>query len=147
MEQVTIYTDGACSGNPGVGGWGAILIHANGSKEIYGGDVFTTNNKMELTAAIEALQALKVPCYVDLYTDSKYVVQGITDWIYDWKRKNWHIGGKKPVANVELWKRLDSARWRHHVKWHWVKGHAGNHYNEIADELARRGIKDVRCGT
>jgi len=144
MPQVTIYTDGACSGNPGVGGWGAILLHANGSKEIHGGDVHTTNNKMELTAVIKALQALKVPCDVCLYSDSKYVVNGIVEWIDNWKRNNWRTKDKKPVANVELWQELDAAQQRHRISWHWVKGHNGNHYNEIADELARRGIKDVR---
>jgi len=137
MKQVIIYTDGACSGNPGPGGWGALLIWNGKTKEISGGEVATTNNRMELMAAITALEALKEPCLVNLYTDSIYVRDGIARWIDGWKRNGWRTSAKKPVKNAELWQRLDVARQRHEVNWHWVKGHAGNSYNERADELAR----------
>lgn len=138
--QVTIYTDGACSGNPGPGGWGAILISGEHRKEICGGESETTNNRMELTAAIEALEALKRPSQVALYTDSTYVRDGITKWIEGWRRNGWRTAAKKPVKNTELWQRLDAARQRHVIDWHWVKGHAGHPENERADELARSGV-------
>lgn len=145
--QVTIFTDGACSGNPGPGGWGAVLISQGRSggheKEIWGGELATTNNRMELMAAIQALEALTRPCKVELHTDSKYVQQGIGQWIHSWKARGWKTADKKPVKNEDLWRRLDEARSRHDVQWRWVKGHAGHELNERADELARRGIKDV----
>ncbi len=138
--RLTIYTDGACSGNPGPGGWGAILMFGEHRKELKGGERDTTNNRMELLAAIEALEALKRPSAVDLYTDSAYVKNGITSWIHGWKRNGWKTADKKPVKNVELWQRLDAALASHKVSWHWVKGHAGHPENERADELAREGM-------
>lgn len=141
LPRVTIYTDGACSGNPGPGGWGAVLISGKKEKEICGGEADTTNNRMELMAAIKALKALKKPCQVELYTDSKYVRQGITEWIIGWKRNGWRTADKKPVKNVELWQALEEALGSHKVSWHWVKGHAGDPLNERADALARKGIK------
>jgi ribonuclease HI len=138
--RLTIYTDGACSGNPGPGGWGAILMFGEHRKELKGGERDTTNNRMELLAAIESLEALKRPSTVDLYTDSAYVKNGITSWIHGWKRNGWKTAGKKPVKNVELWQRLDAALASHKVSWHWVKGHAGHPENERADELAREGM-------
>lgn len=141
---VTIYTDGACSGNPGPGGWGAILIWGGHRKEIYGGEANTTNNRMELMAAISALEALKKGMPVDLFTDSQYVRNGITAWIHGWKRNGWKTADKKPVKNAELWQRLDGALARHKVEWHWVKGHAGHPENERADELARLGMADFK---
>jgi ribonuclease HI len=142
---VTIHTDGACSGNPGPGGWGAILEWNGRRKEIKGGDPHTTNNRMELTAAAMALEALKRPCTVDLHTDSQYLRQGITSWITSWKRNGWRTADRKPVKNVDLWQRLDAALARHKVHWHWVRGHAGHDLNERADELAREAIKDMRA--
>lgn len=142
---VTIYTDGACKGNPGPGGWGAILITGAHRKELHGGEPDTTNNRMELTGAIEALEALKRPCVVDLHTDSQYVRQGITDWITGWKARGWRTAAKAPVKNEDLWRRLDAARDRHEVRWHWVKGHAGDPLNERADELANLGIAELRA--
>jgi ribonuclease HI len=139
--HVVIYTDGACSGNPGPGGWGAVLISGHHRKEINGGDTMTTNNRMELTAAIAALDSLKKPSRVDLHTDSQYVKDGINSWIHGWKQRGWKTAAKKPVKNVELWQQLDQARQRHEVYWHWVRGHAGHTENERADELAREGIK------
>mgnify|MGYP002713071422 CR=1 FL=1 len=139
--HVTIYTDGACSGNPGPGGWGALLISKAAEKEIYDGAADTTNNRMELTAAIEALEALKRACDVDLFTDSSYVRNGITSWIANWKKNGWKNAQKKPVSNADLWQRLDKARERHQVTWHWVKGHAGHPENERADALARAGMQ------
>jgi ribonuclease HI len=139
-ERVTIWTDGACSGNPGPGGWGAVLKYGDTLKEASGGDAATTNNRMELTAAIEALDMLKRPCTVDVFTDSNYVRGGITGWLAGWKRNGWKTADKKPVKNVELWQRLDEAAKRHEVTWHWVKGHAGDPMNERADELARLGM-------
>ena len=138
--RVTIYTDGACSGNPGPGGWGALLVHGDTRKTIKGGEPATTNNRMELMAAIMALDALKRPCVVDLWTDSQYVRQGITSWLYGWKSNGWKTADKKPVKNAELWQRLDEARLRHEVHWHWVKGHAGHAENEEVDGLAREGM-------
>jgi len=143
VPKVVIYTDGACSGNPGPGGWGAVLISGAHRKEIRGGELATTNNRMELMAAIQALESLKKPCEVELHTDSKYVQQGIGEWIHGWKRRGWLTADKKPVKNEDLWRRLDEARGRHDVQWRWVKGHAGHELNELADALARRGIKDV----
>ena len=137
---VVIYTDGACSGNPGPGGWGAILIAGAHRKELSGGEGLTTNNRMELMGAIAALEALKRPCSVALYTDSAYVKNGITSWIHGWKRNGWRTADRKPVKNVELWQRLDAALAGHQVQWHWVKGHAGHPENERADELARAGM-------
>lgn len=142
--RVTIFTDGACSGNPGPGGWGAILIWGDTRKEIYGGEALTTNNQMELMAAIMALEALKRPCKVDLHTDSQYVRNGIMQWIHGWKRNGWKTADKKPVKNEALWRRLDEAMKRHDVIWHWVKGHAGHVLNERADELARAGIASLK---
>ena len=139
--QVTIYTDGACSGNPGPGGWGAVLISGPHRKEIRGGEADTTNNRMELTAAIAALDALKRPSRVDVHSDSEYLRNGISMWIEGWKRNGWRTSAKHPVKNVELWQRLDTARQRHEVSWHWVRGHAGHTENERADELAREGMR------
>ncbi|HEY8275560.1 MAG TPA: ribonuclease HI [Methyloceanibacter sp.] len=140
MPKVVIHTDGACSGNPGPGGWGAILESGDHRKEIKGGETQTTNNRMELTAAIEALEALKQPSHVELYTDSNYLRGGITQWIKKWKVNGWRTSDKKPVANEELWKRLELATQRHKVIWHWIKGHHGHDDNERADELAREGM-------
>ena len=137
---VVIYTDGACSGNPGPGGWGAILIYGDHRKEISDGEAETTNNRMELMAAIIALEALKRPSRVELHTDSSYLKNGITDWIERWKANGWRTANKKPVKNVELWQRLDEARARHQIDWHWVRGHAGHPENERADELAREAM-------
>ena len=137
---VVVYTDGACSGNPGPGGWGAILISGEHRKEISGGEALTTNNRMELLAAISALEALKRSSHVDLHTDSEYVKNGISQWIHGWKKNGWKTAAKKPVKNAELWQRLDAARSRHEVEWHWVKGHSGHDENERADELARGGM-------
>ena len=142
-KQVEIFTDGACRGNPGPGGWGALLRYAGKEREIYGGEPETTNNRMELTAAIEALSALKEPCRVILTTDSQYVRQGITQWLANWKARNWLTAAKKPVKNVDLWQRLDAATQRHDIEWHWVKGHSGHRENEIADTLANRGIDEL----
>ena len=144
--HVVIHTDGACSGNPGPGGWGAILAFGDHEKELKGGEAHTTNNRMELTAAIMALESLKRPIIVDLHTDSQYLRQGITSWIHGWKRNGWKTADRKPVKNVDLWQRLDAAIVRHTVRWHWVRGHAGHDLNERADELAREGIADVKAG-
>jgi ribonuclease HI len=144
MPEVEIYTDGACSGNPGVGGWGAILMSGSHRKEIKGGEALTTNNRMELMAAIRGLEALKRPSKVALYTDSQYLRQGITAWIHSWKRKGWRTADGKPVKNLELWQRLDAAAARHTMEWHWLRGHAGHPENERADELAREAIAEIR---
>jgi ribonuclease HI len=138
--RVVIYTDGACSGNPGPGGWGALLISGEHRRELKGGEAVTTNNRMELMAAIEALKALKRPTVVELHTDSQYMRNGITGWINKWKTNGWRTADKKPVKNVELWQALDAARQLHTVDWRWVKGHAGDAGNERADELARDGM-------
>ena len=140
MKTVSIWTDGACSGNPGPGGWGALLRFGEHEKELSGGEFETTNNRMELLAAIEALNALTQPCIVDLYTDSQYVKGGMTGWIEGWKKNGWRTSAKKPVKNAELWQALDEALKRHDISWHWVKGHAGHPENERADELAREGM-------
>ncbi|WP_421724580.1 ribonuclease HI [Bauldia sp.] len=139
-QAVEIWTDGACSGNPGPGGWGAILKWNGREKELSGGAADTTNNRMELTAAIEALSALKRPSTVDLHTDSQYLRGGITGWIHNWKRNGWRTSSRKPVKNVDLWQQLDALTAKHTVRWHWVKGHAGTEANERADELARTGM-------
>ncbi|KZD05452.1 MULTISPECIES: ribonuclease HI [Thalassospira] len=139
-KRVEIYTDGACSGNPGPGGWGAILRFNGVEKEMSGGDPETTNNRMEMMAAISALEALKRPCVVDIYTDSSYVRDGITKWIFGWQKRGWKTADKKPVKNVELWQRLLDALKPHKVEWHWVKGHAGHPENERCDELARQAV-------
>jgi len=139
-KAVVIYTDGACSGNPGPGGWGAILTMGAVRKEMQGGEAETTNNRMELMAAIQSLEALKQRCNVTLFTDSNYVKNGIMSWIHGWKKNGWRTADKKPVKNAELWQRLDTARARHDVTWQWVKGHAGQPENERADELARLGM-------
>ena len=137
---VEIYTDGACRGNPGPGGWGAILRYNSQEKELWGGEDATTNNRMELMAAIRALEALKRPSQVKLYTDSIYVMKGITTWIHDWKRKGWRTADKKPVKNEDLWRQLDQLAAKHDIEWHWVRGHAGHPENERADQLANKGI-------
>jgi ribonuclease HI len=142
--DIEIYTDGACSGNPGPGGWGAILISGPHRKELNGGEPETTNNRMELKAAIEALNALKKPSRVELWTDSSYVKDGITKWIFGWKRNGWKTAAKKPVKNAELWQQLDDAQNRHDITWRWLKGHAGHPENERADELARAAITEMR---
>ncbi|MFO1271107.1 MAG: ribonuclease HI [Rubrivivax sp.] len=144
MSEVVIYTDGACKGNPGPGGWGAWLKSGAHEKELWGGDPSTTNNRMELTAVIEALASLKKRCKVALYTDSEYVRNGITAWIHNWKQRGWRTADKKPVKNIELWQRLDELAAAHEVSWHWVKGHAGDPGNERADALANRGVDEAR---
>jgi ribonuclease HI len=144
LPHVAIYTDGACSGNPGPGGFGAILTFGDQQKELKGGEANTTNNRMELMAAITALEALKKPCRVDLHTDSQYVRSGIMSWINNWKRNGWRTADKKPVKNADLWRRLDAALATHQVRWHWVRGHAGHAMNERADALAREAIAEVR---
>lgn len=140
MSEVVVYTDGACRGNPGPGGWGVWLRSGEHEKEMFGGEALTTNNRMELTAPIEALVSLKRPCKVTIYTDSQYVRQGITTWIHGWKARGWLTADKKPVKNVELWQRLDTLNASHDVTWRWVKGHSGDPGNERADRLANRGI-------
>jgi ribonuclease HI len=145
-ERVTIFTDGACSGNPGPGGWGALLIYKGKERELAGAEPLTTNNRMELLAAISALETLSRPCAVDLYTDSQYVRQGILDWLPGWKARGWKTADKKPVKNDDLWRRLDEARGRHDVAWHWVRGHAGNVNNERVDALARGAIRAMLDG-
>jgi ribonuclease HI len=142
--HVTIHTDGACSGNPGPGGWGAILSFGDLEKELKGGEPHTTNNRMELMAAISALEALKRPCSVDLYTDSEYLRGGITGWINGWKKNGWRTADRKPVKNVDLWQRLEAALKPHDVRWHWLRGHAGHAMNERADALARAAIAEIR---
>ena len=141
MTQVEVFTDGACSGNPGPGGWGAILRYGDTEKELSGGETETTNNRMEMMAAIAALEALKRPVTVDIHTDSTYVRDGITKWIHGWKKRDWRTTDKKPVKNVDLWQRLEAAAAKHEVAWHWVKGHAGHPENERADELAREAVR------
>ena len=142
-RRIEIYTDGACRGNPGPGGWGALLIAGDRRKTLHGGDPETTNNRMELTAAIEALNALKRPCKVNLHTDSRYVMHGITEWLDNWKQRGWKTAGKKQVKNEDLWRRLDEVLTEHHVQWRWVKGHSGVPENERADELARLAIPET----
>ena len=138
-----MFTDGACRGNPGIGGWGVLLRFGEAEKELYGGEVFTTNNQMELMAVIMGLEALKRPCRVVITTDSKYVLSGLTEWMPNWKKRNWKTANKKPVLNAELWRRLDSLVSQYEVSWQWVKGHSGHPENEIADQLANRGIDEL----
>ncbi len=137
---VEAFTDGACSGNPGPGGWGVLLRMGGHEKELFGGEAHTTNQQMELQAAVEALKALTRPCHITIISDSKYVVQGMTEWIHNWKKKGWKTAGKKPVSNLERWQTLDTLAAKHDVTWQWVKGHAGHEGNERADELARQGV-------
>jgi ribonuclease HI len=143
MKGVEIYTDGACRGNPGPGGWGVLMVAAGAEKELWGGETLTTNNRMELTAAIRGLEALKRSCAVALYTDSQYVRNGIREWLPQWKGRGWKTADKKPVKNQDLWERLDALASEHEIEWHWVKGHAGHPGNERADQLANRGIEEL----
>ncbi|WP_196157815.1 ribonuclease HI [Reinekea sp. G2M2-21] len=143
MSNVMLYTDGGCRGNPGPGGWGAVLIYGKHILKLHGSEADTTNNRMELLATIEGLRALKRPVPVDLYTDSKYVQQGITQWISNWKRNGWKTAAKKPVKNQDLWQMLDEVLGAHEVTWHWVKGHSGNKYNELADQLANKAMDEL----
>jgi ribonuclease HI len=142
-DAVIIYTDGACRGNPGPGGWGVVLSYKGTTKELYGGEKETTNNRMELTAVINALEALTKPCNVQLHSDSKYVLQGITEWMENWKKRGWKTANKSAVKNEDLWRRLDAARLPHNIEWLWVKGHSGNNGNDIADRLANLGIDNL----
>lgn len=142
-EAVEIFTDGACKGNPGVGGWGALLQLNGKERELCGGEPLTTNNRMELMAAIRGLEALKRPCRVILHTDSKYVQQGISEWVHNWKKRGWKTADKKPVKNEDLWRELDALASKHHVQWVWIKGHAGHDGNERADQLANKGCAEV----
>jgi ribonuclease HI len=143
MDKVEIFTDGACKGNPGPGGWGAWIIFGEQEKELFGGELGTTNNRMELMAVIEALNVLKRPCDIVLHTDSQYVQKGISEWIIGWKARGWKTAAKAPVKNVDLWKALDTARERHKIDWRWIKGHAGHEGNERADALANKGVELV----
>jgi ribonuclease HI len=143
LKHIEIFTDGACRGNPGPGGWGALIRYKTIEKEFYGGEKQTTNNRMELTAAIESLKAVKDPCEISLTTDSQYVRKGITEWLTNWKARGWKTANKKPVKNVDLWQALDEQAARHKVQWHWVKGHSGHRENEFADQLANRGIDEL----
>lgn len=145
VEETTveIYADGACKGNPGRGGWGALLVYNGRERELFGGEAATTNNRMELTAVIRALEALNRPCRIRFYTDSQYVQKGISEWIHNWKRRGWKTADKQPVKNEDLWRRLDELAGQHAVEWHWVKGHAGHPGNERADRLANRGVESI----
>ena len=143
MKKIELFTDGACKGNPGPGGWGVLLRYNDKEKELFGGEKNTTNNRMELKAAIEGLNALKESCDVVLTTDSQYVRKGITEWMHNWKKNNWKTASKKPVKNVDLWKALDEKQHQHQVAWKWVKGHSGHRENEIADRLANKGIENL----
>ncbi|MFN7352585.1 MAG: ribonuclease HI [Burkholderiales bacterium] len=143
QDWVEIYTDGACKGNPGLGGWGALLRYKGTEKELFGGEAMTTNNRMELTAVIEALKTLTRPCRVALYTDSQYVQKGVTEWLSQWKARNWRTASRAAVKNEDLWRLLDAELPRHEIRWHWVKGHAGHEGNERADELANRGVETL----
>ncbi|MBI4191420.1 MAG: ribonuclease HI [Betaproteobacteria bacterium] len=140
---VDVYTDGACKGNPGKGGWGVLLRYGERTRELFGGEAHTTNNRMELTAVIRGLEALNRQCRIKLHTDSKYVQQGITAWIHDWKKRGWKTADKKPVKNEDLWRRLDALAREHEIEWIWVRGHSGHDGNERADELANRGVATV----
>ena len=143
MQSVEMYTDGACRGNPGPGGWGVLLRYAGVEKTLHGGEAMSTNNRMELTAVIKGLEALTRPCKVHITTDSKYVLKGVTEWMANWKLRNWRTASKKPVLNVELWKELDELVVKHELEWSWVKGHSGHVENEIADQLANLGIDEL----
>jgi ribonuclease HI len=143
MKAVVVYTDGACRGNPGPGGWGAVLRYNGHERRLHGGEQPTTNNRMELMAAIQALETLREPCTVDLYTDSNYVRQGLTEWLPQWRKRNWKTADRKPVKNQDLWERLDVAATRHKIQWHWIKGHSGDEGNELADQLANKGVDEV----
>ena len=143
MDKVEVYTDGACKGNPGIGGWGVLLVAGNNRKEMFGGERDTTNNRMEMCAIIEALRALKWPCEVLLHTDSQYVLKGMTEWIEGWKARGWKAANKKPVKNVDLWQQLDEQVARHKIEWIWVRGHSGHVGNERADALANLGVQSV----
>ncbi|MDG1027122.1 MAG: ribonuclease HI [Gammaproteobacteria bacterium] len=143
MQSVEMYTDGACRGNPGPGGWGVLLRYAGVEKTLHGGEAMSTNNRMELTAVIKGLEALTKPCKVHITTDSKYVLKGVTEWMANWKMRNWRTASKKPVLNVELWKELDELVVKHELEWSWVKGHSGHVENEIADQLANLGIDEL----
>ncbi|KAF0205620.1 MAG: ribonuclease [Gallionellaceae bacterium] len=145
-EIVDIFTDGACKGNPGVGGWGALLRTKGKEREMHGGEAHTTNNRMELMGAIAALEVLSRPCHIRLHTDSKYVQQGISEWVHGWKQRGWKTSAKQPVKNEDLWRRLDEAAGRHKIEWVWVKGHAGHPENERADVLANRGVEEILNG-
>ncbi len=145
MKQVQIYTDGACRGNPGPGGWGVLLRFGDLEKSLYGGESLTTNNRMELLAAIRGLEALKEPCSVVLTTDSQYVRKGITEWLTGWKRNGWRTASKAPVKNADLWQVLDQLNQRHQVDWRWIKGHSGHRENDLADQLANRGIDELKA--
>ncbi|HLU76689.1 MAG TPA: ribonuclease HI [Burkholderiales bacterium] len=142
---VRLYTDGACKGNPGVGGWGVLMRYGDKEKELYGGEAMTTNNRMELMAVIRGLNALTRPCTVEVWLDSEYVKNGITQWMTNWKRRGWKTADRKPVKNAELWRELDEATQRHEITWHWVRGHTGHEGNERADALANRGVEEVRA--
>lgn len=142
-DSVIIYTDGACRGNPGPGGWGVVLQYKGNAKELYGGEANTTNNRMELTATIKALEALSKPCSIQIYSDSKYVLQGITEWMVNWKKRGWKTASKAPVKNEDLWRRLDAVTESHQIEWKWVKGHSGDTGNDRADELANLGIDSL----
>lgn len=144
LPQVDIYTDGACKGNPGPGGWGALLVAGQHRKEMFGGEANTTNNRMELLAVIRALEALNKPCHVVLHTDSQYVQKGISEWIHGWKARGWKTAAKEPVKNADLWQLLDAVSQKHDIEWRWVKGHAGHPGNEAADQLANRGVESLR---
>lgn len=143
MKSVEVFTDGACRGNPGPGGWGVLLRYGEREKSLHGGEADTTNNRMELIAAIRGLEALKEPCIVHLTTDSEYVRKGITEWLAGWKKRGWKTAGRQPVKNIDLWQQLDEQAQRHEVHWHWVKGHSGHRENEIADQLANQGIDEL----
>lgn len=144
-DIVEIYTDGACKGNPGPGGWGALLVYKGNERELWGGEAVTTNNRMELMAAIRALEALKRSCHVRIVTDSEYVMRGITEWLRGWKARGWKTAAKQPVKNADLWQALDAQVARHEVEWEWVRGHTGHHGNERADQLANRGVDEIRA--
>lgn len=143
MKSIEIFTDGACRGNPGPGGWGVLLRYGDHEKTLYGGEAATTNNRMELTAAIRGLEMLKEPCLVHLTTDSQYVRKGITEWLAGWKKRGWKTASRQPVKNIDLWQALDAQSQRHEMHWHWVKGHSGHRENEIADQLANQGIDEL----
>lgn len=145
MKEIAIWTDGACKGNPGDGGWGALLVYGDLQKEIYGGEANTTNNRMEIMAVIQALSVLKEPCIAHIYTDSQYVQKGMTEWITAWKQRGWRTAAKKPVKNADLWQQLDQLCEQHQLQWHWVRGHAGDAGNERADELANLGVEQLHA--